>query len=44
MLSILKGIVYDHDITQHIHCVMLLCFLRKKKLKLFCYYEICVFI
>ena len=32
-------LVYDHEITQHIHCVMLLCFLRKAfVISLFCCY------
>ena len=36
LLSI--GIVHDHAITQHIYCIMLLCFLSKDfVISLFCY-------
>ena len=28
-MLLVKGIVYDHEITQHMHCVMLLCFFKK---------------
>ena len=23
------GIVYDHEITQHVHCIMIMCFWEK---------------